>query len=41
MSTPQTEAGYPWHFWLLIGAAGLYLGLRLVQGIVALIQWIS
>jgi hypothetical protein len=23
----------PWHFWLLLLAAGIYLGWRLVQGI--------
>lgn len=26
----------PWHFWVLVAAAVLYLGWRLVQGLVAL-----
>ena len=24
----------PWHFWLLLAALGLYLGWRLIQGVV-------
>ncbi len=24
----------PWHFWLLLGAVVLYLGWRLVQGVI-------
>lgn len=24
----------PWHFWLMVGALALYLGWRLIQGIV-------
>ncbi|MDH3755548.1 MAG: hypothetical protein OEU32_16925 [Acidimicrobiia bacterium] len=27
----------PWHFWLLAAAAGIYLGWRAVQGVVALL----
>ena len=23
----------PWHFWLFVGAAGIYLGWRLLQGV--------
>jgi hypothetical protein len=28
----------PWHFWLLAGVAGVYLGWRAVQGIVWLVD---
>jgi len=28
----------PWSFWLLVGAATLYLGLRLVQGIAWVVE---
>jgi hypothetical protein len=31
-------AKVPWHFWLLVSAAGLYLGWRAVQGVVWLVQ---
>ena len=41
MSTPQAEAGYPWHFKLLVAAAALYLGARLVQGIALVVRWVS
>jgi hypothetical protein len=30
--TPDTSK-VPWHFWILILAAALYLGWRLVQGV--------
>lgn len=41
MSTPRAEAGYPWHFKVLVGAAAVYLGIRLVQGIALFIQWVN
>lgn len=36
-----TEARWPIGFMLLVGAVALYLGWRLVQGIIALVGWIS
>jgi hypothetical protein len=33
--------GWPWHLWLIIIAAAVYLGLRLVQGIQALVRWVG
>ena len=41
MSTPQAESGYPWHFKVLAGAAALYLGIRLVQVVVSLVEWVT
>lgn len=32
----QAHAKIPWHFWLLLVAATLYLGWRLIQGLIAL-----
>lgn len=32
---PSTKV--PWHFWLLVGAAGLYLGWRAIQGVLWLL----
>lgn len=29
----EVPSKVPWHFWLLLLAAGIYLGWRLVQGI--------
>ena len=26
----------PWHFWVMVSAAGLYLGWRVIQGLIAL-----
>ena len=33
MTEQSQEERTPWSFWVLVGAAALYLGLRLVQGI--------
>lgn len=41
MSSPPAEAGYPWHFKLLIGLAGLYLVLRLGDLVVRFVRWIG
>jgi|TARA_B100001971_G_scaffold48234_1_gene43575 hypothetical protein len=30
---PADSQKVPWHFWLFVGAAGIYLGWRLVQGV--------
>ncbi len=37
----QGRAGAPWHFWLVVVMATVYLGWRAVEGVVWLIQWIS
>jgi len=37
----HTGGRWPIGFMLLVGAVALYLGWRLVQGIIALIGWIS
>lgn len=31
------RARTPWHFWVLVACAGLYLGWRLVQGVIWLV----
>jgi hypothetical protein len=28
----RAPAKIPWHFWLLVGALGIYLGWRVIQG---------
>ncbi len=38
---PEDDGRLPWHLWLLIVAAVVYLGWRLIQGIQALIQWLA
>jgi hypothetical protein len=38
---PEDDGRMPWHLWLLIVAAVVYLGWRLVQGIQALINWLA
>ncbi len=35
---PPKPQRVPWHFWILVVAAGLYLGWRAVQGILWLFQ---
>lgn len=30
---PAASQKVPWHFWLFVGAAGIYLGWRLLQGV--------
>jgi hypothetical protein len=35
--TQAPRARAPWHFWLLVAAAALYLGWRAVQGVVWLV----
>jgi hypothetical protein len=31
---PEKSPGAPWHFWVLVIAISIYLGWRLIQGIV-------
>lgn len=33
---PPTDTKVPWHFWVLVAAAALYLGWRAVQGLLLL-----
>ena len=33
-------ASAPWHFWLVVAMATVYLGWRAVEGVVWLVQWI-
>ncbi|WP_419841557.1 hypothetical protein [Candidatus Poriferisodalis sp.] len=33
--------GAPWHFWLVVVMATVYLGWRAVEGVVWLVQWIA
>lgn len=33
-------SGAPWHFWLVVVMATVYLAWRAVEGVVWLIQWI-
>ena len=33
----EAQTHIPWHFWLMVSAAGLYLGWRVVQGLMALL----
>jgi hypothetical protein len=35
---PPTIQKVPWHFWILVVAAGSYLGWRAVQGVIWLLQ---
>jgi hypothetical protein len=37
---PPAAARLPWHFWIIIVAATVYLGWRAVQGVVALAHWL-
>lgn len=37
LAEPDTDKKVPWHFWLLLGAVGLYLGWRLVQLILLIV----
>ncbi len=37
----QRRAGAPWHFWLVVIMATVYLGWRAVEGVVWLIQWFA
>ena len=39
--TQQRGTGAPWHFWLVVAMATVYLGWRAVEGVVWLIQWIA
>ena len=38
---PEDDGRMPWHLWLLIVAAVVYLGWRLIQGIQALVNWLA
>jgi hypothetical protein len=33
IAEPPDTSRVPWHFWILVAAAALYLGWRLVQGV--------
>ena len=33
----QADVKIPWHFWVMVAAAALYLGWRVVQGVMQLI----
>lgn len=33
----QAGVKVPWHFWLMVGAAGVYLGWRVIQGLITLL----
>ena len=35
------RAGAPWHFWLVVAMATLYLGWRAAEGVVWLVQWFA
>ena len=37
---PQRSSA-PWHFWLVVVMATVYLGWRAVEGVVWLIQWVA
>ena len=37
----QGRTGAPWHFWLVVVMATVYLGWRAVEGVVWLIQWFA
>lgn len=41
MTQPESEEPVPIGFKLLVLAAALYLGWRLIQGIVWLVEWIA
>ncbi|WP_419920420.1 DUF2970 domain-containing protein [Candidatus Poriferisodalis sp.] len=34
------RGGAPWHFWLVVVMATVYLGWRAVEGVVWLVEWI-
>ncbi len=34
------RGGAPWHFWLVVVMAAVYLGWRAVEGVVWLVEWI-
>ncbi len=38
MAEPEEDLPHPWGFWLIVTLAVLYLGWRLVQGIVWLVE---
>lgn len=37
----QRRSGAPWHFWLVVVMATVYLGWRAVEGVVWLVRWIG
>ena len=37
----QRRAGAPWHFWLVVIMATVYLGWRAIEGVVWLVQWFA
>ena len=38
---PPKPTHLPWHFWVVVVAATVYLGWRAVQGVVALVHWLT
>ena len=32
----QADVKIPWHFWVMVAAAAIYLGWRVIQGLIAL-----
>ena len=38
---PQRGGNAPWHFWLVVVMATVYLGWRAIEGVVWLVQWFS
>ena len=41
LADPKGEGAVPWHFWLVLAAAVIYLGWRAVQGIYWALQQIG
>ena len=39
--TQQRRSTAPWHFWLVVVMATVYLGWRAVDGVVWLVQWFA
>ncbi len=37
----QRRSTAPWHFWLVVVMATVYLGWRAVEGVVWLVQWFA
>ncbi len=41
MAEGEDRRDTTWSFWFLVGLAALYLGYRLVQGILLAVRWIA
>lgn len=37
----RRTGGPPWHFWVVVGAATIYLGWRALEGLVWVVRWIQ